>query len=58
MPIYEFKCPKCGQLYELLIKFEEKELQKCTKCDVKLESCISAGTFDLRGGGWYSPGMQ
>ena len=34
MPIYEFRCLKCGHVFELLQlkKKQEKTKMKCTKC--------------------------
>jgi len=32
MPIFEYKCLKCGQVSEFLVKAGSKKKQKCTKC--------------------------
>jgi putative FmdB family regulatory protein len=33
MPIYEFKCEKCGELFEVMGNYAEREKQHtCPKC--------------------------
>jgi putative FmdB family regulatory protein len=33
MPIYEFKCGKCGELFEVMGSYSEREKQHtCPKC--------------------------
>ena len=32
MPIYEFKCSKCTEFFELLIFKDKDEICKCPKC--------------------------
>ena len=40
MPIFEFKCKKCGEVFEALIRSDEKPV--CPKCKGKrLEKLIS-----------------
>ncbi len=40
MPIFEFKCKKCGEVFELLVRANEKPA--CPKCKGKrLEKLIS-----------------
>lgn len=55
MPIYEYECKKCGELYEVLQKIDDPPLEICTKihkkkeCGGKLERLISAANFDIKG---------
>lgn len=55
MPIYEYKCTKCGHEMEAIQKMSEEPLVKCPKCKKKsLEKQISTGGFILKGPGFYN----
>ena len=54
MPIYEYKCRKCGQVTELLEGAHDDPLRKCPSCAGKVERMMSAGAFILKGTGWYA----
>ena len=56
MPIYEYRCTSCGRTLEVIQKFDDKPLKKCTECSGALEKLISRSAFQLRGGGWYNEG--
>lgn len=56
MPIYEYKCTSCGHVLEIIQKFDDKPLKKCTECSGTLEKLISKSAFQLKGGGWYNEG--
>jgi len=62
MPLYEYKCPKCGFRFEKLVQFSKMdEPQPCPKekCDVKeAKKMISRTSFSLKGGGWASDGYS
>jgi putative FmdB family regulatory protein len=53
MPIYEYKCPKCG-VFEAMQRITEPSLKKCPTCKSKVERQISRGSFILKGSGWYA----
>jgi putative FmdB family regulatory protein len=53
MPIYEYACQKCGNLLEIIQKFNDKQLTKCDKCGGELKKMISSTSFVLKGTGWY-----
>jgi putative FmdB family regulatory protein len=53
MPIYEYQCEQCGRVEEVLQKFNEKPLTKCSHCHGKLHKLISQSAFHLKGSGWY-----
>lgn len=53
MPIYEYQCKKCRQHFEVVQKFSDKPLKKCTACGGKLQKLISQSSFHLKGSGWY-----
>ena len=56
MPIYEYRCTPCGHTLEVIQKFNDKPLKKCTECSGALEKLISRSAFQLKGGGWYNEG--
>lgn len=53
MPIYEYKCTKCGNEFELIQKFSDEPVKKCPDCSGKVEKLISQSSFVLKGTGWY-----
>ena len=53
MPIYEYKCNKCG-VFEAMQGIKEAPLRKCPTCKGKVERLISRGSFILKGSGWYA----
>jgi putative FmdB family regulatory protein len=52
MPIYEYKCDKCGT-FEVTQRITEKALSKCPTCKSKVKKLISNTSFQLKGTGWY-----
>jgi putative FmdB family regulatory protein len=53
MPIYEYKCRRCGHLSEVWQKFSDRPLSKCEACGGRVKKIISQNTFHLKGSGWY-----
>ena len=53
MPIYEYKCLKCSQQFEILQKISDDPLKKCEECGGEVKKQISAPAFRLKGSGWY-----
>ncbi len=54
MPIYEYRCSKCGHQLEVLQKFSDQPLVQCPACQKDgLQKLVSAASFRLKGGGWY-----
>ena len=53
MPIYEYKCPKCGE-FEVTQRITEDALKKCPTCKSKVERLLSRTSFVLKGTGWYA----
>jgi putative FmdB family regulatory protein len=55
MPIYEYRCKECHQLFEKWRKQVEDEsvVHNCPICKGSAERLISHTTFALKGGGWY-----
>lgn len=54
MPIYEYQCPKCGEIFEEWVNIgDAEETQPCPKCGAQARHIISNTSFVLKGGGWY-----
>ena len=53
MPIYEYRCHKCGQMTEMMQKFSDAPLNRCPECGGKVSKIISNCSFHLKGSGWY-----
>ncbi len=55
MPIYEFRCAKCGHEFESLQKMSDPDPEVCPECGEAggVARLISAAAFRLKGGGWY-----
>lgn len=42
MPVYEYKCGKCGHIFEkLVLQEKEEEELRCPKCKGKVERVMS-----------------
>ena len=53
MPLYEYKCLKCGRLTEKIESVSGPHLSKCPNCGGKVEAMISAPAIQFKGTGWY-----
>lgn len=56
MPIYEYKCAKCGNELEVMQKVSDPAPAECPQCHEQhsLERLMSRTSFQLKGGGWYA----
>lgn len=53
MPLYEYKCLKCGRRTEKIENVAGPHLRKCPHCGGKVEPIISAPAIQFKGAGWY-----
>ena len=53
MPIYEYKCIECGEVFEVFQKMHDAPVTQCRFCSGRVEKLISHSSFQLRGSGWY-----
>ena len=53
MPIYEYRCEKCGNVFEVLQRFSDHPLKIHEGCGGEVEKLISQSAFQLKGSGWY-----
>lgn len=53
MPLYEYQCENCGDVFELIQKFSDTPLTEHAKCGGKVHRLISAPALQFKGSGWY-----
>ena len=53
MPIYEYKCERCGDVFELIQKFADQPLTVHEKCGGPVHRLVSAPALQFKGSGWY-----
>lgn len=53
MPIYEYKCTKCKEQFEVTQKITDAALTECSSCGGQLKKLITNTSFVLKGSGWY-----
>jgi putative FmdB family regulatory protein len=53
MPLYEYKCAKCGEVFELIQKFSDEPLHEHPGCGGGVEKLLSAAALQFKGSGWY-----
>lgn len=53
MPLYEYKCKRCGTVCEVLQKFGEEPPSACLKCGGALRKLLTSAAIQFKGGGWY-----
>jgi putative FmdB family regulatory protein len=53
LPLYEYKCEKCGHRFEKIEKHSASEIKKCPKCNANAPRQISAAGIQFKGSGWY-----
>ena len=54
MPIYEYRCEKCENQFEMLQKITAEPLKECPECGGPVHKLVSSTSFILKGGGWYA----
>ncbi len=62
MPIYEYECEKCGDVFEVNQSISADTLTKHNQadssCKGKVKKLMSSNAFHLKGGGWYKDGYS
>jgi putative FmdB family regulatory protein len=53
VPLYEYKCLKCGRSTEKIERVSGPHLKKCPHCGGKVENVLSAPAIQFKGSGWY-----
>ncbi len=54
MPTYEYKCKKCGHVFELFQTMSAEPVKTCPKCKGEVKRLIGAGSGPIfKGTGFY-----
>jgi putative FmdB family regulatory protein len=53
VPIYEYRCEKCGHRTEIIQKFSDPPLTECARCKGQLSKVIAPPALQFKGSGWY-----
>ena len=53
MPLYDYRCKRCGETYEVRQRFADEPLQTHEGCGGEVERLISAPALQFKGTGWY-----
>ena len=54
MPIYEYECEECGEIFEEFQSMSAPPLTRCKLCgSKKVRKLVSNTSFILKGSGWY-----
>lgn len=53
MPIYEYKCKRCGKEFEVFQRISDPEIKSCQFCEGPVSKLVSLSSFQLKGSGWY-----
>jgi putative FmdB family regulatory protein len=53
MPLYDYRCHKCGEVFEVRQKFADEVLKVHESCGGELERLISLPAIQCKGTGWY-----
>lgn len=56
MPIYEYECESCRNVFEITQRMTDDPLSSCPDCDGSVKKIVSRSSFLLKGGGWYADG--
>jgi putative FmdB family regulatory protein len=53
MPLYEYQCSKCGNVFEVRQKFSDDPVTVHENCGGDVVKLMSAPAFSFKGSGWY-----
>lgn len=54
MPLYEYECRKCNEVFEVLQKFSDAPLAFHAGCGGQVKRLLTAPSFQFKGSGWYA----
>ena len=53
MPLYEYKCVKCGHRFEKIESVSASAKKKCPECGGRADRMLAAPAIQFKGSGWY-----
>ena len=53
MPLYEYKCVKCGERVEIIQRVSDPPYSHCPKCGGDMRKMISSPAIQFKGSGFY-----
>ncbi len=53
MPLYEYRCSNCGNVFEVIQKFADAPLTEHPECGGAVERLLSTSALQFKGSGWY-----
>lgn len=53
MPLYDYKCTKCGHIFEVQQRISEEPLEFCPNCKGEIKRLISAAGIIFKGSGFH-----
>jgi putative FmdB family regulatory protein len=53
LPLYPYRCTKCGYRFEKIQSFDSAPETECPKCGGALERPLTAPGLQFKGAGWY-----
>jgi len=53
LPLYAYRCTKCGHKFEKIQNFSAEPEKECPKCGGVLERPLTAPALNFKGAGWY-----
>jgi len=53
MPIYEYRCQSCGQIFDVRQRFSDEPLKTHNGCGGEVDRLISAPALQFKGSGFY-----
>jgi len=54
MPLYDYKCEKCGHIFEVMQNISAEPLKFCPQCKGPIRRLISAAGIVFKGSGFYA----
>ena len=53
MPLYDYRCKKCGEVFEVRQRFSDALLTVHEGCGGDVQRLLSAPALQFKGTGWY-----
>jgi putative FmdB family regulatory protein len=53
MPLYEYRCQTCDNLYQRIERVSEPSIAVCPECGGEARRLLGAPALQFKGSGWY-----